>query len=123
MMLRITPAMVAKKHCAGKAGCSGGPVVTNAHAFYSTCAAAGATGTRLSLRPLFSEGECSSKTRALSAQRECEVVSHRHCEERSDEAIHSYSSFAAWIASQSLSSGAHSRDPLARNDVVDKPVK
>ncbi len=36
-------------------------------------------------------------------------------EERSDEAIHSY--FAAtWIASRSLSSGAHSRDPLARND-------
>ncbi len=33
----------------------------------------------------------------------------------SDEAIHSY--FAApWIASRSLSSGAHSRDPLARND-------
>ena len=40
----------------------------------------------------------------------------RHCEERSDEAIHSF--FAErWIASQSLSSGAHSRDPLARNDV------
>ena len=33
----------------------------------------------------------------------------------SDEAIHSY--FAAtWIASRSLSSGAHSRDPLARNN-------
>ena len=32
-----------------------------------------------------------------------------------DEAIHSC--FAApWIASRSLSSGAHSRDPLARND-------
>jgi len=39
----------------------------------------------------------------------------RHCE-RSD-AIHS--SFAArWIASRSLSSGAHSRDPLARNDAA-----
>src|SRR5713226_9917375 len=49
-----------------------------------------------------------------------------HCEERlvrrsstseggSDEAIHTF--FAArWIASRSLSSGAHSRDPLARND-------
>jgi hypothetical protein len=34
----------------------------------------------------------------------------------SDEAIHTC--FAAmWIASRSLSSGAHSRDPLARNDV------
>src|SRR5256885_9785881 len=42
-------------------------------------------------------------------------LTRRHCEERSDEAIHS--SFAApWIASRSLSSGAHSRDPLARND-------
>jgi hypothetical protein len=43
----------------------------------------------------------------------CFVV--RHCEERSDEAIQDF--FAElWIASWSLSSGAHSRDPLARND-------
>jgi hypothetical protein len=40
----------------------------------------------------------------------------RHCEERGDEAIHSCFFIAAWIASRSLSSGAHSRDPLARND-------
>jgi hypothetical protein len=33
----------------------------------------------------------------------------------SDEAIHSFF-VARWIASRSLSSGAHSRDPLARND-------
>jgi hypothetical protein len=33
----------------------------------------------------------------------------------SDEAIHS-SQRHFWIASRSLSSGAHSRDPLARND-------
>ena len=33
----------------------------------------------------------------------------------SDEAIHSFF-VAGWIASRSLSSGAHSRDPLARND-------
>jgi hypothetical protein len=40
-----------------------------------------------------------------------QAACRRHCEERSDEAIHSC--FAAlWIAS-----GAHSRDPLARNDV------
>jgi hypothetical protein len=33
----------------------------------------------------------------------------------SDQAIHSY--FAAtWIASRSLSSGAHSRDPLVQHD-------
>jgi hypothetical protein len=44
-----------------------------------------------------------------------ERVSRRHCEERSDEAIHS--SFARpWIASRSLSLDAHSRDPFARND-------
>src|ERR1700737_4120859 len=39
----------------------------------------------------------------------------RHCEERSDEAIHSSFCAEIWIASRSLSSGAHSRDPLARN--------
>jgi hypothetical protein len=39
----------------------------------------------------------------------------RHCEERSDEAIH-VAAKKEWIASRSLSSGAHSRDPLARND-------
>src|SRR5580700_5509699 len=33
----------------------------------------------------------------------------------SDEAIHSYF-VVRWIASRSLSSGAHSRDPLALND-------
>jgi hypothetical protein len=38
------------------------------------------------------------------------------CEKKivSDEAIHT--SLQLWIASRSLSSGAHSRDPLARND-------
>jgi hypothetical protein len=39
----------------------------------------------------------------------------RHCEQRSDEAIHA-SAPQSWIASRSLSSGARSRDPLARND-------
>ena len=34
----------------------------------------------------------------------------------SDEAIHRSACVARWIASRSLSSGAHSRDPLARND-------
>jgi hypothetical protein len=55
------------------------------------------------------------------------LVVSRHCEEPTgpafgrpddklrDEAIDTF--FAArWIASRSLSSGAHSRDPLARND-------
>jgi len=41
----------------------------------------------------------------------------RHCEEQSDEAIH-VSALGYWIASRSLSSGAHTRDPVARNDGV-----
>src|SRR5258706_728085 len=58
----------------------------------------------------------SDTTRTHRAARTRTHVS-RHCEERSDEAIHSY--FAAtWIASRSRSSGAHSRDPLARNDGI-----
>src|SRR6266576_6009822 len=40
----------------------------------------------------------------------------RHCEERSDEAIQTTAIARDWIASRSPSSGAHSRDPLARND-------
>jgi hypothetical protein len=45
----------------------------------------------------------------------CLKLEPRHCEERSDEAIHTFFC-ARWIASRTLSSGAHSRDPLARND-------
>src|SRR5712672_1463790 len=45
----------------------------------------------------------------------CLKLEPRHCEERSDEAIHTFFC-ARWIASRSLSSGAHSRDPLARSD-------
>src|SRR3979490_428814 len=90
----------------------------------------------------------------------CLKLDRRHCEERSDEAIHAFFArrdgllrfarndgstpelsllfeirppslrgakrrsnpcflcAARWIASRSLSSGAHSRDPLARNDGV-----
>src|SRR5439155_14679277 len=86
--------------------------------------AMGAAGTRHSLRPLFSWANGFVRLgritpRGANARR-------RHCEERlvrrsstseggSDEAIHS-SLVAPWIASRSLSSGAHSRDPLARND-------
>src|SRR5689334_12348977 len=39
----------------------------------------------------------------------------RHCEERSEAAIHIFRG-DRWIASRSLSSGAHSRGPLARNE-------
>ena len=36
--------------------------------------------------------------------------------EATKQSILSHGVLALWIASQSLSSGAHSRDPLARND-------
>jgi hypothetical protein len=53
---------------------SGVTVVTNARAFYTTRAAAGAPGARHSLRPLMSEGETARTTRAQSVarSRECE---------------------------------------------------
>jgi len=46
----------------------------------------------------------------------------RHCEEQSDEAIHPSFFAALWIASRILSSGAHSRDPLVRNDGFGRPA-
>jgi hypothetical protein len=52
-------------------------VVTNARAFYTTRAAAGATGTRLSLRPLIEEDGMFSKNLGRIARRErthvCEI--------------------------------------------------
>jgi hypothetical protein len=50
------------------------PVVTNARAIYSTRAAAGATGTRLSLRPPIFEGGNSCTTRAHRAAGMLSVV-------------------------------------------------
>jgi hypothetical protein len=75
--------------------------------------AAGASGTRLSLRPLLSEGQKLNLGRM--APRECGRVSAslRGAKRRSNPL--SPLSWL-WIASRSLSSGAHSRDPLARND-------
>ena len=42
----------------------------------------------------------------------------RHCEERLRRSNPSIRYAALWIASRSLSSGARSRDPVARNDEV-----
>jgi hypothetical protein len=60
-------------------------VVTNARAFYTTRAAAGARapGIPHALRG----GRFLAKLGRI-APRECEVMFNRHCEERSDEAIH-----------------------------------
>src|SRR5205807_1854254 len=45
----------------------------------------------------------------------------RHCEELLRRSNPSIRYAAIWIASRSLSSGAHSRDPLARNDETSPP--
>jgi hypothetical protein len=77
--------------------------------------AAGATGTRLSLRPLiFSRRRIlhnSGVSRRGKAEMRPDVIA--------SEAKRSNPFFlrvTGWFASRSLSSGAHSRDPLARND-------
>jgi hypothetical protein len=64
--------------------------------------------------------EINDKTSSAS-RCEGEVVfgtERRHSEERGDEAIQLLSLWLqkSWIASRSPSSGAHSRDPVARND-------
>jgi hypothetical protein len=74
------------------------PVVTNARAIYSTRAATGAAGTRHSLRPLF-RGRDFLATLGRIVSRGCGIVSQRHGEERSDEAIHSCFLVFSWIAS------------------------
>ena len=51
----------------GMPGDSGEPVVTNARAFYTTRAAAGASGIRHSLRPLIFEGGLQKTSGAISA--------------------------------------------------------
>src|ERR1035441_10301520 len=51
---------------------------------------AGAARTRSSLRPLYYEGGPNRPSLARNRRRECEGVPCRHCEERSDEAIHSF---------------------------------
>src|SRR6266436_9194489 len=129
----------------GNAGCSGGPVVTTLVCFiHFAREAAGALGTRHSPRPLF-QGEAKQFLQNSGASRreiaelylnlEC-----RHCEERpvrrsstSDRVRRRSQSEGGrrkrrsnplspflwlWIASRSLSSGAHSRDPLARNEGI-----
>src|SRR5258706_9168254 len=74
------------------------------------------------------EGAFEEKEELQEAQGEKVVCFNRHCEEPTGpafggpddklrgEAIHSSILRQLWIASRSLSSGAHSRDPVARND-------
>jgi hypothetical protein len=67
----------------GRPGETGEPVVTTLVWFLSfPREAAGATGTRLSLRPLFLRGTSSCRPRALRAAGTLRLVDHRHCEGR-----------------------------------------
>ena len=52
------------------------------------------------------------------APRECKDVRNRHCEERKRRRNPFFLYEVRLFASRSLSSGARSRDPLARNDGV-----
>src|ERR1700738_79590 len=56
--------------------------------FYFACEAAGASCARHSLRPLMFRGGMFSQNSRENPRRDRGVVSRRHCEERSDEAIH-----------------------------------
>jgi hypothetical protein len=84
----------------------------------------GAAGTRPSLRPLLLfEGKLGDSSDAMRRENGNSWFAHtrhhkrRHCER--SEAIDGPRKdcvCGSWIASRSLSSGAHSRDPLVRND-------
>jgi hypothetical protein len=121
----------------GMPGDSGVTVVTNARVFYTPRTAAGASGARHSLRPLIGGREISSTTRAHRAAGMRNRVSFViACDKREafaqgstpvrrsppsgeggcDEAIHSF--LLCGSMDCFASSGAHSRDPLARNDGV-----
>ena len=87
-------------------GRSGEPVVTTLVCFiYFAREAAGALGTRHSPRPLLGE--------RLTQDSGVVLAGEERKRPRQSTLL-----FAAplWIASRSLSSGAHSRDPVARND-------
>jgi hypothetical protein len=75
----------------------------------------GAASTRHSPRPLFSKGERfmhnSGASRRGNADSHLDVIARSEATKQSIVAV-----LWLWIASRSLSSGAHSRDPLARND-------
>src|SRR5258708_22620685 len=112
---------------AGMPGCSGGPVVTNARDYYTTRAAAGASAPGIPHALYWAKNSCTTPADYAAGSRTCVSPSLRGAllsaeappsgEGGCDEAIQlPCSRRQSWIASRSLSSGAHSRDPLARND-------
>jgi hypothetical protein len=101
---------------AGMLGNSGGLVVANSCVYLPfTREAAGALGARHSPRPL---GRNDRQNSGEIAPRECGTVSlsviARSNATKQSSFLHSRKE--SWIASRSLSSGARSRDPVARND-------
>src|SRR5450759_5588074 len=104
-------------------GDSGVTVVTTLVCFfYFAREAAGASCARHSPRPLIGEGRTLLAKLGRIARRECEVISAVIARsEATKQSRLSTSLRQSWIASRSLSSGAHSRDPLARNDVLKTP--
>jgi hypothetical protein len=147
MMLRITPMMVTTKPdhqgereisrkavACGNAGCPGELVVTNACAFYTSRTrlrvqrAPGIPRSLLGVAPLPPWGSAAPFVgRIVQAQlgrimpRERGVVSRRHCEERSGEAIHSCFLLPHGLLRGACHRAALCADPLARNDDLKTP--
>jgi hypothetical protein len=95
---------------------SGVTVVTTLVCYLHTAhEAADAPSVRHSLRPLLSEGQysCIARAHRAAGMQICILTSLRGAKATKQSIL---SRCDSWIASRSLSSGAHSRDPLARND-------
>jgi hypothetical protein len=95
----------------GMPECFGQPVVNSLVCFHSSHTRPRVRpSTRHSLRPLTEGGSFQAKL-APSTRRDRETVSGRHCEEQSDEAIHSFLRHF-WIASRSLFNACRGREGL-----------
>jgi hypothetical protein len=91
------------------------PVVTNSCAFYTAHEAAGAAGTRSSLRPLFRGGTCIRKARAncVAGTRTC-VLSSLRAQRSNPELRHRFriaSSLALLAMTNAHSASSHSAAP------------
>src|SRR5206468_9015470 len=99
----------------GRPECSRCPVCSCAFLFAQIAReTAGAASTRSSLRPLISRRANQDANLGRNAPRDRETNIHVIASEAKQSIATSRTE--RWIASRSLSSGAHSRDPLARND-------
>src|SRR5205809_5131389 len=99
----------------GRPECSRCPVCSCALLFAQIAReTAGAASTRSSLRPLISRRANQDANLGRNAPRDRETNIHVIASEAKQSIATSRTE--RWIASRSLSSGAHSRDPLARND-------